>query len=212
MQLISLPVSPFAARVRIACYAKGLRVAVVPPPAGWPNNPQFRQVSPTGRVPVLILDGGEAIWESAVILEALEELFPEEAPLLPRDPLARARARLLVRHVDLYLMPPMVELAKPQSDGETRRLVERLLDGLTVVDGLLDGGGSYALGDQLTIADCALAPALFAARVTGDRLGLDLISGLPDVYACWTAAARNDHVARVLAEMEDGLRRLTPAE
>lgn len=37
MQLISLPVSPFAARVRLAIYAKALPVEIVPPPAGWPT-------------------------------------------------------------------------------------------------------------------------------------------------------------------------------
>ncbi len=68
MQVISLPVSPFAARVRIAIRAKDLDVDIASPPAGWPNNPQYRDINPMGRVLALILDDGEAIWESAVIL------------------------------------------------------------------------------------------------------------------------------------------------
>src|SRR6478735_4417671 len=76
LHLISLPVSPFAARVRLSIYAKALQVEIVPPPAGWPNNPQFRDISPMGRVPVLILEDGEPVWESAVILEFLEDAFP----------------------------------------------------------------------------------------------------------------------------------------
>lgn len=207
MELISLPVSPFAARVRIALRAKGLDVEIVPPPAGWPNNPQYRDISPMGRVPVLILDDGEAIWESAVILEALEDLLPDALPLLPRDPLARARARLLVRHADNYLMPPMVALARQQGEAETRRLLEDLIDALSVLERLLERG-RYAVGDELTIADCALAPVLFAARVTGDRLGLDLADGLPAVTSYAASIADDDHVAAVLAEMEEGLARL----
>lgn len=207
MQLISLPVSPFAARVRIALHAKGLEADIVPPPAGWPNNRQYRDISPMGRVPVLILEDGEAIWESAVILETLEELFPETTPLLPREVLDRARARLLVRHADLYLMPPMVALANQPDPQAARRLVEDLIDALTVLDGLLDGGG-YAVGQALSFADCALAPVLFAARVTGERLGVDLAVGLPAVTAYAASVGEDPHVAAVLAEMEDGLRRL----
>ena len=56
MQLISLPVSPFAARVRIALYAKELDVTVVSPPAGWPLS--RHSLGPIGRVPVLICDDG----------------------------------------------------------------------------------------------------------------------------------------------------------
>jgi glutathione S-transferase len=88
------------------------------------------------------------------------------------------------------------------------RLVEQLVDGLSILDRLLDGG-AYAVGGELTVADCALAPALFAARVTGERLALDLIAGTDQVATYATTVRRNQHVARVLGEMEEGLRLLT---
>lgn len=208
MHLISLPVSPFAARVRIAIYAKNLDVEIGPPPAGWPDNPQFRDISPMGRVPVLLLDDGEAVWESAVILELLEELCPDARALLPPDVIGRAKARLLVRHADLYLMPPMVALAQPQDQRETRRLTAQLVDALTILDRLLPGG-AYAVGGALTMADCALAPVLFAAKVTAERLGVDLIAAAPGVAEYDRLVREDEHVARVLSEMEDGLRLLT---
>lgn len=207
MQLISLPVSPFAARVRIALYAKGLDVEITPPPAGWPNNPRYRDVSPMGRVPALILDDGEAIWESAVILELLEELYPDARPLLPADVLGRAKARLLVRHVDLYLMPPMVALAAQPDPATTRKLMDQLTDGLGVLDGLIEGS-RHAVGDALSFADCALAPALFAARVTGQRLNYDLTSACTAVRIYQDAVVEDEAVAQVLGEMEEGLRLL----
>ena len=210
MQLISLPVSPFAARVRIAIYAKGLDVAIEPPPAGWPSNPQFRDISPTGRVPALILDDGTALWESAVILETLEELFPEATPLLGSDVLARAQARLLVAHADHYLMPPMIALAAGPDEQETRRLMGRLDEALTILDDLVDGG-PYAVGEALSLGDCALAPVLFAAKVTGQRLGFDLLTSTPNVARYAATIADDEHVARVLVEMEDGLSRLLRA-
>jgi len=202
MQLISLPVSPFAARVRIAIRAKDLDVEIVAPPSGWPNDRRFREISPTGRVPVLILDDGEVVGESAVILELLEEMFPRKA-LLPREPLARAKVRTLVRHADLYLMPPMSALAGPHEALEGRKMVQQLLDGLEVLERLLDDKGR-----ELTLADCALAPVLFAAEVTGQRLGVDLIDSLPNVTAYQRRIGENENVAAVLAEMGDGLRSL----
>src|SRR5215217_3549509 len=69
MQLISLPVSPFAARVRIAAYAKGLDLDIVPPPAGWPNNAQYRDISPMGRVPALILEDHRRLPDHLPVLE-----------------------------------------------------------------------------------------------------------------------------------------------
>jgi glutathione S-transferase len=207
MDLISLPVSPFAARVRIAIYAKDAPVSIVPPPAGWPNSRQFRDLNPTGRVPVLLDDRG-ALWESSVLLEYLEERFPSPS-LMPVDVFDRATARLLVQHVDLYLMPPVVALADPRTDSAgARRAVEDLLNGLQMIDDLLEGP-RYALGDQLTLADCALAPALFAVAVTADRLGLDLLEpGSPlDTYA--RMSREDPHIDRVIGEMEEGLGLLT---
>ncbi|RRN65131.1 glutathione S-transferase family protein [Caulobacter sp. 602-1] len=207
MELISLPVSPFAARVRIAIYAKGLPIDLVPPPADWRESRRFRDLSPTGRIPVLLDDRGP-IWESAVLLDYLEERFPEAPTLMPVDAFDRAMARLLVRHVDLYLMPPMVVLARPGvEDANARRAVEDLLDGVAMLDGLLKGP-RYALCDRLTIADCALAPALFAIRVTAERLGMDLIEAgsLTETYS--RLSGRDPHVGRVIEEMEEGLRHL----
>ncbi|WP_454714905.1 glutathione S-transferase family protein [Caulobacter segnis] len=207
MDLISLPVSPFAARVRIAIYAKGLPIDLIPPPSNWRDSPHFRDLSPTGRIPVLLDERGP-IWESAVVLEYLEERFPDAPSLMPVDAFDRAMARLIVRHVDLYLMPPMVLLAQPRTDAASaRRAVEELLNGAAMLDDLVKGP-RYALGDRLTIADCALAPALFAARVTAERLGMDLIEpgSIIDVYA--RLSGEDPSVGRVIDEMEQGLRHL----
>lgn len=207
MDLISLPVSPFAARVRIAIYAKGLPIDLIPPPAGWRDNRHFRDLSPTGRIPVLLEDRGP-IWESAVLLEYLEERFPEAPSLMPVDVFDRAMARILVRHVDLYLMPSMVALAKPRTDAASaRRAVEELLNGVAMLEELVPGPG-YALSERLTIADCALAPALFAIGVTAERLGMDLIApgSVTEAYAQFLR--RDPHVERVIDEMQEGMRHL----
>ena len=209
MQLISLPPSPFAARVRIAIYARNLCIDIAPPPQGWPASRRFRELNPIGRIPVLVLDDGSAIPESSVILEFLEEQFADAPTLLPGDARARAKARLLARVVDLYLMPAMVALAECAGDEQHRRpAVEELLEGLAVVETLMEKG-DYAAGNCLSIADCALAPAIFAARVTGDRLDVDLVAGSPRVRSYAERAQQDEHIGRVLFEMEEGMRQLT---
>jgi glutathione S-transferase len=207
MQLISLPVSPFAARVRMAIYAKRLAIEIVPPPAGWRHKAQFREISLTGRIPVLLHDRG-ALCESAVVVEFLEERYPNAPHLLPTDVYDRAQARLLMRHVDLYLMPAMVDLARPQTDeAAARRLLQELTAGLETLNDLLSEA-QYAVADHLSLADCALVPALFAARVTGERVGIDLLEAVPTVARYESSVQRDEHAARVLDEMAQGLRSL----
>ncbi len=205
MQLISLPVSPFAARVRIAIYAKDLNVTLVLPPVGWPKA-SSRKLGPIGRVPVLICDDG-IIPESQVILEYLEERFPEARRLLPRTAKERAHTRLLSRVVDLYLMPPIVCLASPGSNDERRSHVQAVLGALHIVDDLV-GTNLYAGGEDLSIADCALAPALFAAQVTANRHGFSALAERANLKRYVESIEQDKAVGRVLLEMVEGLRRL----
>ena len=57
------------------------------------GNPEFRKISPTGRVPVLH-HGDVRVWESLAIIEYVAELFPE-AGIWPNDRAARAEARAI---------------------------------------------------------------------------------------------------------------------
>src|SRR2546430_1822987 len=117
MKLYSLPLSHFAARVRIAIREKGLDVEIVAPPGEAPFPEEYRRVNPLGKVPALDV-GGRVIVESEVINEYLEDRFPTP-PLLPVDPEARARARTLSRLHDLYLEPALHPLFF-QLDPSTR--------------------------------------------------------------------------------------------
>src|SRR5215468_4539520 len=101
MKLYSWDVSPYSARVRMQIYAKGLTdIAIEQPPAYF--TPKFYQDHPIGRIPFLEIDG-EAIPESAVIAEYLEEIRPEPS-LLGATPRENAHIRTLARIGDIYLM------------------------------------------------------------------------------------------------------------
>ncbi len=94
MLLYEHPLSSYAQKVKIALREKGLDFTAERPAdfgTGHRGGP-LGQANPRAEVPVLI-DGDVTLFESTVILEYIEERWPEP-PLLPRAPAARARARL----------------------------------------------------------------------------------------------------------------------
>jgi glutathione S-transferase len=97
VKLIDALRCPYCARVRIALAEKGVEHDVTQ--VDLSDRPQWlRDLNPPhGRVPVL-----DDLPESDVIMELLEETHPEPA-LLPADPAARARARLMVHRFDANL-------------------------------------------------------------------------------------------------------------
>jgi glutathione S-transferase len=75
MQLRSSPASPFGRKVKIAAHYLGLfdRVTVVPADTNDPQD-SLRQQNPLGKIPVLLLDEGTALYDSRVILDYLDFL------------------------------------------------------------------------------------------------------------------------------------------
>jgi glutathione S-transferase len=130
--------------------------------------------NPTGRVPVIEEDGGDPLSESAVIMEFLEERYPEPA-LLPPDPADRAVVRLLIFR-DHDLTDPYYALRRGE-DGAR----DQLDAALGRFDALL-GEQPYLSGADYGLADIALVPWVLRAR---DMLGVEL-DGLPSL-ADWLA-------------------------
>lgn len=102
IELLEHPLSPYAQKVKIALAEKAVPFTVRTPDAiGSGATPQdFRAASPRGEVPVLFADG-QSIFDSTIILEFIEDRFPTPA-LLPADPLARARARMIEEVCDTH--------------------------------------------------------------------------------------------------------------
>ncbi len=205
MKLYDLDHSPFAARVRLAIRAKGLAIDCVPPPDG-PHSAAYGALTPVGLVPALELDDGTVIPECEVIMEYLEDRFPDP-PLRPDTAEDRARARLLARLADLYLSDALkalfeeAKVATPDPAAVARALPP-LRDALAWIDHYLDGGG-HAVGGRLSTADAALVPLLFFVRRSAGLFeGGEPFAGLPRLAAYWQAVATDPHVAAILDEME----------
>jgi len=163
---------PYCARVRIVLAEKELDHETVV--VDLDDRPAWiYEKNPLGRVPVLD-EGAFAIPESAVIMEYLEERFPEPA-LWPADPAARAAGRLLVERFDQLSRP---YYALRRGDEEAR---DRLGGELAKLDGLL-AGQAFLTGREFGIADAAYLPWTLRAET---MLGVDL-----DQYAAlaeWVA-------------------------
>jgi glutathione S-transferase len=158
VKLIDAPRCPYCARVRIALAEKGLEYERVE--VDLRDRPQWllELNPPDGRVPVL--DDGFTLPESEVIMEYLEECYPQHA-LLPADLKGRAKARLMVDRFDDML---------GRDYYAARRGVENDLAGR------LD---KLELGKCLYI-DIAYAPWVIRARET---LGIELPAHLTEWLA-----------------------------
>jgi len=149
---------PYCARVRIALAEKGIEWEAVA--IDLDARPDWLyEKNPLGRVPVLEEDGW-VLPESAVILEYLEERYPEPA-LLPADPADRARVRLAVHRFENALGKAYYALRR-REDGAA----EQLARCLAALDRRAEEW-PYPFG----LADIAYMPWLLRARTL---LGVDL--------------------------------------
>lgn len=207
MKLYSGDLSPYSARVRMQIYAKGITSIALERPADF-GLPSFRKRLPIGRIPVLDIDG-DLMPESEVIAEYLEQVFPEPS-LLGATPRETAHIRTIARIGDVYLMNNMFMLS-PQSRASDRdQGVVDLLGGQVVrnikaLDKMI-GTDGYACSGRLTLADCALVPALFLVENVLPGTGVaNPIPQATNVAGWWTAIQQNEHAAKVLAELHRGL-------
>jgi glutathione S-transferase len=207
MKLYSGDLSPYSARVRMQIYAKGLTDISIERPAHF-GTPKFREEFPIGRIPVLDIDG-DMMPESEVIAEYLEEIFPTPS-MLGATPRETAHIRTIARMGDIYILNNMFMLSA-QSRAETRNQgIIDLLGGQVVRNikalNKMIGQDGYACCGRLTMADCALVPALFMVENVLPSTGMeDPIPKAANVAAYWAAIQQNEHAAKTLMELHRGL-------
>ena len=158
LQLYTFKLCPYAHRVRLALAEKGLPAEQIE--IDLKNKPaNFTTLSPYGRVPLLV-HGEFKLWESAVILEYLDEAFPRH-PLMPAKPTERARARLWIDFADNRLFAATHRLIFTADEAIRRELVDQLVESVQFLERGLNGrheAGPYLFGAQITLADIALYP------------------------------------------------------
>jgi glutathione S-transferase len=160
--------------------------------------------SPSSRVPCLVTDDGQRIWESLAILETLAERYPEHE-LWPRDAAARAHARSIASEMHggftnlRSAMPMNIRASKPGIGVTPAALVD-----VARIDAMWSAcleqyGGPYLFGASFGIADAMYAPVIMrfntyqpplsdVARAYAERVSLT-----PAVRAWIDDAQRETH-------------------
>src|SRR5262245_54563198 len=132
------------------------------------NDPQFKptllEVSPAGKVPVLV-DGDIHVWESLAILEYVSEKFPA-AKLWPEEPAARAHARVIASEMHAGFVPlrrhcPM-NFWRPV---KRRDLTPEVAANVVRIDNMWSEclarlGGPFLFGPKFCAADAMYAPVV----------------------------------------------------
>src|SRR6202171_3889281 len=98
--LYNAPQSTCSQRVRFTLHEKGLSFCELKLDlfSGDQLRPEYLKINPNGVVPSLVHDG-KVIFDSAVIIEYLSEVFPEPPRLVPHDSVAPAAGGLVILHI-----------------------------------------------------------------------------------------------------------------
>ncbi len=174
MKLYSYYRSSAAYRVRIALNLKNVAYEMVAVhltrDGGHHRRPEFRAVNPQMRLPALVAPSGDILVQSLAIMEYLDETHPDP-PLLPKDPVARAKVRALADIVacDIHPLNNLVALRYLKNELHQEQSAIDAWYHHWVIEGFeafeaLTRPGPYACGSAVTMADLCLVPQVFNAR------------------------------------------------
>ena len=179
-------------RVRIALNLKGLATEHLPHHLrkGEQRAPAYLAINPQGLVPTLEDDVGAVLTQSLAIIEWLDETHPAP-PLLPKDPLRRAKVRAFAQALacDTHPVQNLKVLARLRQLGLAEEKVTEWAawanrEGLSACETLIaNEPGPFCFGSAPTIADLCLVPQLANAR----RFGVD-VSAYPRLLKAEAAA------------------------
>jgi glutathione S-transferase len=208
LTLYYLSGSPYAWRVWLALEHKGIpyQLRSMSYDAGDFQKPEFAALNPRHRVPVIVEENGFALYESAAIVEYLDESSQNGARLFSPDPRQRAVQRRMVREADQYFATSLEHLVEAvlftPPERRSREKVAAAWEGmraeLALWEGLIEG--EWLAGGGLSAADFTLFPEIALGRriaqrnpglVEGDLLGPRLqawmarMEALPVVRKTW---------------------------
>jgi glutathione S-transferase len=177
LKLGGFALSNYYNKVKIALIEKG--VPFEEEYANVSQEPSLLARSPMGKIPFLDLGNGQTLCESSVILEYLDDAYPDK-PLYPRDALARARVRELIVMLDLHLelvarrLYPEAFFGGQVSEGTKTDAAKDLAKGARAFKQLAKFA-PFVAGPAFTAADCSAAVQLQLVSLTTKTIyGQDL--------------------------------------
>jgi maleylacetoacetate isomerase len=175
MKLYTFFRSSAAFRVRIALNLKGLQYESLPKAFARNEHraPEYLALNPQGLIPALATDG-VVLSQSLAIIEYLDERHPTP-PLLPGDPIDRARVRSMAMAIaceihplnNLRVLNYLRDSLRQDDEGVGtwyRHWVGEGFSGLEAQAREFSAKARYCFGDAVSIADVLLVPQMFNAR------------------------------------------------
>ena len=204
IKLYGAPISNYYNMVKVALIEKGIDFEeVLTPPS---QDPAYLNQSPMGKIPCIETPDG-FLSESLPILEYLESL-ESDAPLLPLDAFAQAKAREISQVIELN-----VELVarrglgglrgKPVADLTISEMQRDLPKGCAAVARLTQFG-PFICGETFTYADIVgFFSLILANRIAIVVADTDLMALIPGAQAWFEMMQSRPSVARALADQKN---------
>ncbi len=154
-KLVSFNLCPFVQQVSIALSLKHLDfetefVDLANPPA-W-----FLEASPLKKVPILIADSGQVLFESIAIIEFIEDFAEQKS--YPTDLFERSRERAWIQFIN-QMMWSLFDLSVKGSKEEYGSVVDALHKKLDELEAATNGG-KFLFGNTFSLTEAAIAPFL----------------------------------------------------
>lgn len=167
MALYSSDRSIHCHRVRFVLAEKGINVDIINISDDESAAADLAELNPYNETPTLV-DRDLLLHNASVINDYLDERYPHP-PLMPVDPVSRARLRLIHHRVirDWY---PMAEKIENLSGTKADKVRQQLKESIVAANDLFKHS-DFVLGDELSLVDCTLAPLFWRLPVYGIDLG-----------------------------------------
>lgn len=152
-------------RTRLVLAAKGVSYERVLVDPGKPPE-DLIDLNPYGSTPTLV-DRDLTLYGTSVVCEYLDERYPHP-PLMPIDPLSRARLRLATLRIELDWLPEVdtIRAGGRPADAARKRLREHLLASLPLFK-----ASKFFLNPEMSLADCLVSPVVWRLPWLGVELG-----------------------------------------
>ena len=163
MTLYSSDTDPYCHMVRIVLAEKGINYEATD--VDLDDTPEdLKDLNPYNEVPTLV-HRDLVLYGHQVIMEYLDERFPHP-PLMPVDPVSRARNRLMLRRIERDWYTLSNKIARGEDVDNARK---DLADSLLTVAPIFEQK-KFFMSDDFTVMDCALAPLLWRLQHYGVEL------------------------------------------
>ena len=166
MTLFSSPLDPYCHRARIVLSEKGINFEVNSI-EGEELPEDLLDINPYQSVPTLV-DRELVLYNSQVIVEYLDERFPHP-PLMPVDPVSRAKTRLAMHRIDADWYS-QIDILESNADAKSKDQARKVLRDSLAASAEVFAFKPYFLSDDFTLVDCAIAPLMWRLEEYGIEL------------------------------------------